>query len=246
MKDCGEKKSVMHLSRKATRQMLVIGLTLALGCALLPVHNRILQAGTITGAALAWVGLLRLAAGREWLGRILLVSPLLALPPFLLPGKPINPEALRMDYVSRMRGFDGTRYVWGGESPLGIDCSGLPRRALRDALWSEGWHHANGTAFRAWLAQWWFDTSARAMSMGHRGQTRALGISGPLWELAKSPLLPGDLAVRGDGVHVVVYLGDHQWIEADPTIGKVHCWMSKPSDGAWYEHMTLHRWVAME
>jgi hypothetical protein len=39
-------------------------------------------------------------------------------------------------------------------------------------------------------------------------------------------------------------LGEREWIEADPTSGKVHIWISAPVDGVWYERMTAHRWVA--
>jgi hypothetical protein len=81
------------------------------------------------------------------------------------------------------------------------------------------------------------------MSQSYRGETRPLGVKAPLWEFDESTLRPGDLAVRGDGGHVVVFLGNQQWIEADPTIGKVHIWKSTPGDGAWHETMTLHRWV---
>ncbi len=225
---------------------MIAGITLAAGCAVFPVHNRVLQAGFFLGVVLAWGGAWSGLAGRTQARRVLLALPWLALLPFVLPGRPLDPDALRADYVARLRGYDGTRYVWGGENSLGIDCSGLPRRALRDALWGEGLRHANGAAFRGWLGQWWFDASALALRQGDRGQTRALGLEGPLWALASSQLLPGDLAVRGDGGHVVAYLGDGQWIEADPTWGKVHCWVPKAGDGAWFEHMTAHRWVACE
>ena len=233
----------MRISHKNMRLVVIAGLALAVGCAALPIHNRILQAGLGLGCALVWGGAWVMLAGRTKSRRLLLVLPWLVLIPFVLPGKPIDPDALRTDYVSRLQGYDGTRYVWGGESPSGIDCSGLPRRALRDALWAVGMSHANGAAFRMWLDQWWFDASALAMSQGDRGRTRALGIAGPLCDLASSPVLPGDLAVRGDGGHVVVYLGGHQWIEADPSWGKVHCWVSLPGDGARFE---MHRWVACE
>ena len=34
-------------------------------------------------------------------------------------------------------------------------------------------------------------------------------------------LQPGDLAVAGGGVHVLIYLGAHRWIEANPEDGRV-------------------------
>jgi hypothetical protein len=36
-----------------------------------------------------------------------------------------------------------------------------------------------------------------------------------------SKLLPGDLAATADGVHILAYIGDKKWIEADPTERKV-------------------------
>lgn len=236
----------MEFSNRRVRRFVMGGFMLAAVCAVFPVHNRMLEAGLFAGLGLAWAGALVLLAGSKWLRAMVFVAPLFAALPFVLPGKPIDPDALRADYVARLRSYDGTHYVWGGESPLGIDCSGLPRKALRDALWAEGWQHANGTAFRKWLAQWWFDSSALAMGQGYRGRTRQAGLSGPLWELDRSPVLPGDLAVRGDGGHVVVYLGDHRWIEADPNRGKVHTWVSTPDDGGWYAVMVVSRWVDCE
>lgn len=236
----------MIISRKTARLLLFAGIALAVVCARYPVHDRMSQAGLFAGLLLVWGSLFVLLAPRKKLRAIVLASPLLLIVPFVLPGRPFDPAALRADYVARMRGLDGTRYVYGGENSLGIDCSGLPRKAFRDALWSEGWHHANGTAFRMWLAEWWFDASALAMREGYRGRTRSLGIEGPLWVLDKSALLPGDLAVRGDGGHVVAYLGGHEWIEADPTRGKVHIWIPTPGHGGCYEHMTTHRWVFFE
>jgi len=239
------KRSLMEFSPKAVRLALIAGATLAVGCSVFPIHNRVYQAGLFVGVGLCGAGLWILMADRRLCKVMLLALPLVAALPFLLPDKPMDTGALRTDYISRLRGFDGTRYVWGGESPLGIDCSGLPRRAYRDALWSEGWRHANGTAFRMWLAQWCYDASALAMRDGYRGWTQRLGRSGPLWELDRDAgIHPGALAVRGDGGHVVAYLGDHQWIEADPNRGKVHIWTSTPGDGVWYEHMILCRWKA--
>lgn len=91
-----------------------------------------------------------------------------------------------------------------------------------------------------------FGFSALAMGQGYRGLTRQIGLAGPLWELDRAAILPGDLAVRGDGGHVVVYLGDHRWIEADPNLGKVHTWVSTSNDGGWYSEMVVNRWVDCE
>ena len=236
----------MRIARKLPKWMIIAGPVLALACGIHPVHNRMLAAGFLAGVFVFWLGCLLVLSGRPGLRLLVAAAPLAAILPFALPGKPLPSGELRAAYLSGMRSFDGTRYLWGGEGRLGIDCSGLPRRALRDALWAEGWKHANGRAFRMWLDLWCHDSSARAMSRGYRGRTRPLHQAGPLWELADRPILPGDLAIRTDGVHVVVYLGDGEWIEADPTWGRVHIWRAQASDGPWYEPMTLHRWVSLD
>ncbi len=235
----------MRFSNRKLHAAWIAGIILAAACALSPIHDRLWQAGFFIGLVTAWAAARRLLENRRLPRLVLTGIPLLAVVPFLLPGKPLDAAALRDDYVGRLVSYEGTRYVWGGENSLGIDCSGLPRRALRDALWAQGVRHANGTAFRMWLDQWWFDEGAHAMGQGYRGQTRGIGVSGPLWEMSHLPLQPGDLAVKSDANHVVVYLGNGEWIEADPTMGKVHRWVSKPEDGPWYEHMTAHRWAVL-
>lgn len=232
----------MRISNRKLRLAWLAGIVLAVGCGLSPIHGRIWQAGCFIGLATVWLATWRLLIKHRLGRQIQLGLPLLAVLPFMLPSKRIDPDALRVDYVTRLADYDGTRYVWGGESPLGIDCSGLPRRALRDVLWAEGVRHVNGAAFRMWLMQWWFDEGALAMGQGYRGETRNIGVSGPLWEMSSGALLPGDLAVKADVGHVIVYLGGGEWIEADPTLGRVHRWVSKPSDGPWYEHLSAHRW----
>lgn len=236
----------MSIFRRWSNCSVLFGAVLFLGAWIQPIHNRIMQAALILGAIILWWGIWRFLSGKRALEIIWLVFPLLGAVPFLLPGKPLEADALREDYVRRLRDFEGVRYVWGGESPLGIDCSGLPRRALRDALWAQGCRTLNGRAFRAWLGEWCFDSSAMAMKWEHRGRTRSLAASGPLWELDKSAPLPGDLAVRADGHHVIVYLGNREWIEADPTLAKVHHWTSGPDDGGWYADLSLYRWTLLD
>ncbi len=236
----------MQIPQKSIRFAVIVGMALMIGTFLYPVHNRMLELGWFAGLILLWLATLASLSARKTLRIIVFFLPFSAAIPFVLPEKKIDPDVLCARYVERLQAYDGTRYVWGGESSLGIDCSGLPRKSLRDALLEQGWRNANGAAFRMWLSHWWHDTSAFAMSQGYRGFTRPLGIKGQLWNLADSPIRPGDLAVRGDGGHVVVYLGNREWIEADPNRGKVHRWISSPSDGGWYENMTVHRWVGCE
>ena len=55
----------------------------------------------------------------------------------------------------------------------------------------------------------------------------------------------GDMAVTEDGVHVLVYVGDQTWMEADPVFGRV-VRESVPSDMAWFETpVVLVRWKVL-
>ncbi len=161
----------------------------------------------------------------------------------MLPGGKIDGEELREDYVKRMSGFEGTEYFWGGESSRGIDCSGLPRRALRDALLSYGFRHANGAAFRLYFEQWWFDASAKALGEGYRDYTKPVGVSGDIEAMSYEGLLPGDFAVTDNGVHVIAYAGGDDWIQADPGAGAVVTLDGRKDENAWFATpVKVFRW----
>lgn len=208
-----------------------------------PVHSTMLKAGWLGCLAVTWLGLTILVWKRRPLRIAALALPWLGVLPFLLPGREIDPDELRRDYVRRMTGFEGTRYYWGGENSRGIDCSGLPRRAFRDALLAYGVRHLNGRAFRAFAEQWWFDASAKALGEGYRGYTKSLGINGTIREMPYDGLAPGDLAVTQNCIHVLAYLGDGQWIQADPGIGAVATRDGRTSDNGWFDaRVSTHRW----
>lgn len=128
---------------------------------------------------------------------------------------------MRERYQHELRRYEGVRYVWGGESRLGIDCSGLVRRALFQVLWKEGLLNVNPTLVRGAISIWYDDASARALAQEYHQQTKNLRMVEALNAESKAGFLEGDLAITTDGVHVLAYLGDGNWIEADPDVGRV-------------------------
>ena len=208
-----------------------------------PVNSKILKLAFLGCVVGAWIGYTTLSWKRKPLRVAALILPLLAAIPFILPGGVIDANELRKDYVRRMAEFEGTKYFWGGESSRGIDCSGLPRRALRDALLAYGARHFNGRAFRGYLEQWWFDASARALGEGYRDYTSPVGITGAIQKMDYRDLAPGDLAVTTSGVHVLAYVGDGRWIQADPGVGAVVTLDGRTGDNGWFlTPVTTHRW----
>lgn len=208
-----------------------------------PVHSTALKLAFLGCLLAAWAGLTLLVWKYKPLRACSLILPLLLAIPFLLPGTRIDPDALRKDYVRRMAAFEGTCYFWGGENSRGIDCSGLPRRAFRDALLAYGLRYMNGHAFRGYLEQWWYDASAKALAKGYRGYTTPLGITGTIRGMPYDYLLPGDLAITANGIHVLAYAGDGKWIQADPGIGAVATQDGRTSENGWFDSkVTTHRW----
>jgi hypothetical protein len=57
-------------------------------------------------------------------------------------------------------------------------------------------------------------------------------------------LEPGDLAITESGVHMLVYVGEDQWIQADPSAGKVLTENGKISQNHWFESsVSFFRWT---
>lgn len=234
------------MTRKLALRIAFYGLLIVAFLLWRPRHDGVLRYGLPLAVATVGLGLWMAAKERCRLRIALLILPFLALLPFALPGRDLDRERLMKRYLSSMREFEGTRYVWGGENSRGIDCSGLPRRALRDAFLEQAMQ-GNGGAARQWLEHWWFDTSAKAMGEGYRGFTRSTGVAGPLWEIDPARMEPGDLAVTRGGSHVMAHLGGGDWIQADPGPGKVIVGRPDQADNPWFRsEVTLHRWVVFE
>jgi hypothetical protein len=208
-----------------------------------PVHSKFLNLVLLGCLAIAWCGGVLLSWKYKPLRVAILILPLLVMVPFLLPGREIDGDELRADYVKRMHDFEGARYYWGGENGSGIDCSGLPRRAFRDALLAYGFRNLNGRAIRSYAEQWWFDTSAEALAEGYRDFTKPLDVTGTIADMSYENLLPGDLAVTRSGVHILAYAGAGKWIQADPGLGEVATLDGRSADNGWFRSpVSIHRW----
>lgn len=168
----------------------------------------------------------------------------------LAGGSEIDRLSLRSSYTQRLNSYLGVRYSWGGETRLGIDCSGLARTALVDAMLAQGWYEGNARTIWpvAWRL-WWRDTSASGMLNESYGYTRRIGHADELSEPGSirmdqgMSLQAGDLAVTDGGAHVMIYKGDGRWIEANPDDGRVVENSAAKSSRAYFSMpVTILRW----
>lgn len=204
-----------HLAAVAGLLVSLVGLWLT------PVVSGVVRFGTLATIVLLWAAVLPLLWRRPVLRGLVVSLPLVVAVVAVLPARPLDVPELRRAYVRALGSYTGTRYVWGGESPFGIDCSGLVRRGLIDATLSESLRRLDPGLLRASLSLRWHDATARALRDGHRGLVSTYLESPSLREIDRRGLELGDLAVTQDGLHIMAHLGGGEWIEADPGAGKV-------------------------
>ncbi|MHB9134442.1 MAG: NlpC/P60 family protein [Armatimonadota bacterium] len=212
--------------------------------------TRLIHAGTLAlGLFTGLLFLHGLYLTRRWTRIPILAFAMLFLGWVFFAGRPYDVAGLRTAYLSRLRAFTGTRYVWGGETHFGVDCSGLARTALWEAMVVEGVREGNPRLLGPLLWNFWGkDISARAMGEGVYGFTRNVGSTTKLAGDSKLITQPGDLGVTEDGVHVLIYLGDGQWIEANPDDGRVVINAATADSPRAYfnDAITIMRWRMLE
>ncbi len=156
---------------------------------------------------------------------------------------------LQKSYRHELALYLDTPYVWGGENRRGIDCSGLVRRALIDANLKQGFFTRNPALWREAFAIWWRDCSAREMKNGYGGRIQTLFAAPSLNDLNYGALKSGDLAVMQSGVHVLAYLKEGTWIQADPNAvsGDKVILTHAPSKNGWFSQpVVICRWRQLE
>jgi NlpC/P60 family len=199
------------------------------------------RAALVVCAGLVLVGVVRLLQ-RYQLGRMMLGAAAIGLLA-LLAAPSGDPHALRQSYLSALRSYRGAPYQRGGESRSGVDCSGLVRRALVRASLRRALLAGDGASLRRALEVWWYDCGAGELARGYRGLTVLVGDAPSLAAIRLDALRPGDLAVTRSGDHVLAYLGQGRWIQADPRAGAV----VEGDPGEWRAApVRVMRWKAFE
>ena len=216
---------------------------------LYPIRVALIRLFLVVGVALLWCGALWLMWKIKVLRFAGLAATVVVLSALMLPGRSDDSQKLRDEYVRALKSYEGTIYVWGGETHRGIDCSGLIRCGLIDANLHRGLATWNPALLRQAFSLWWHDSSALAMKQQYRGQTRLLFTASSLNDADYKHLHTGDIAVTQSGAHVLAYVGDRMWVEADPNVllGDKVIQVRVPTRNAWFHSpMSLMRWRQLE
>lgn len=212
-----------------------------------PESYRLTRLAGVIVLAVVWLGLIALTWKRRALRISLIAATCLSGVFLLLPERPVDAQVLRKEFVNALRRFEGVRYHWGGENSTGIDCSGLIRRGMVDALVKRGLRTLDGALVRRAIVFWWNDCTAKSLGQHYNGLTFHVIDTPSLNELDHSQVLPGDLSVTTSGLHIMAYLGENIWIEADPGVMRVISVTTPSKDNAWFQcPMRIVRWSILK
>ena len=85
--------------------------------------------------------------------------------------------------------------------------------------------------------------SAQELGEGYRDRTRLAGTTAALNRMDYTQVRAGDIVVTESGAHTLAYLGDYNWIEADPLAGAVITLQAPAAKNPWFEQpMKILSW----
>ena len=213
---------------------------------LIPIRTGFLRLMLVSGIFSLWAGALFLFWDRIVVRVICFSLALAAGTLVFLPMRTIDQDALRSEYLRSLQGYNGTPYLWGGETHLGIDCSGLVRVGLIDAEFKEAIRTRNFILLRKSASLWWNDCSAQALGEEFQGRTRHILDTRSLNTADYSQIQPGDMAIIFNGTHILVYRGEKTWIAADPDVMKVVTTHVPDQQKSFITPARIMRWRIME
>lgn len=212
-----------------------------------PINTLTLRVGLVVSIIGGWGGAFYFFRHSKWISTGLLLAAVCWLGFLIFPGRDFDRKKLQAEYVKSLRYYEGTRYIWGGENKLGIDCSGLVRAGLIRANFHQAMLTLNPKLLRHALWLWWHDSSAEALGHEHLQLTKRVLERINLNELEPDALRPGDIAVTLSGVHVLAYLGERKWIEADPDFRTVLVVQVPERKNPWFqEAFNVLRWRELD
>lgn len=212
-----------------------------------PIRNTSIKLGIVVLVLALWALILSLNWRKRKLRNVLLGFMAFLVLFCCMPPRKINESKLREQYVRSLRFYESRPYIWGAENFLAVDCSGLIRQGYIDANIIYGLKTFNGALVRKAILIWWYDSSAKAMRDEYRGRTKRYIESPAINQLDHSRILPGDFAVTRSGIHCLAYLGDGNWIQADPSPNKVTISKIPVENSGWFQQpIYIMRWSELE
>lgn len=184
----------------------------------LAVVNNMVRLAVVAAVVFAVVGLALLAVQFKPL-RVVVALVVVAFVIVVVAPIGADGPTLQQQMVKEIVRYDGVPYEWGGESLVGIDCSGLPRSARRSAAVTLALQKVDPGLLRFAALDWLVDVPARGFLEG-RGTVRVAAADRAAL-LPPEALVPGNLIATADGSHVMVVLDATHLIEADPLPNKV-------------------------
>lgn len=233
--------------KKVPKRYHIIAITLLIIATIVLFINPINRTSTnllmIMSLIALWIYSIFLIRKNKIIKITLILFPVILFTLLSFNGPAIDKEVIRTEYISSLKKYDGTKYLWGGETSLGIDCSGLVRRGLIDTYIRLGILNISPQYIRKGIYLWFNDLSAEALGNEYKNHTTLILSNQTVNSTDYEKIREGDIMVTTSGVHTMVYIGNQEWIQADPVKHKV--FISKPPDenNPWYKASSnILRW----